>query len=90
MGVAPDALSHCPAHHRLMPSSTPNATHVEIIIEDGGIHGIVRDSRGRETTFSGWLSLIAAVEACRHEAKTNRPAPGRPSPSIRVSAEKEH
>jgi hypothetical protein len=61
-----------------MPSSTPSATHVEIIIEDGGIHGVVRDSRGRETPFSGWLSLIAAVEARRHGGQDNSPAPRPP------------
>jgi hypothetical protein len=66
------------AHHRLMPSSTPNATHVEIIIEDSGIHGVVRDSRGRDTPFSGWLSLIAAVEACREGGQDDPAAPGPP------------
>ena len=78
MGVAPDALSHRPVDHRVMSSSRPNATHVEVIIEDGGIHGIVRDRRGRETPFSGWLSLIAAVEACRHGGQDNSPAPRPP------------
>ena len=58
-----------------MPPSRRNATHVEIIIEDGGIHGIVRDRRGRETTFSGWLSLIAAVEACQQEGQDDSPDP---------------
>jgi hypothetical protein len=78
MGVAPDALNHRSAHRRVMPSSSPNATHVEIIIEDGGIHGVVRDSRGRETPFSGWLSLIAAVEACRQGGQDDSSAPSPP------------
>jgi hypothetical protein len=51
--------------HRLMSASKPGATHVMVIIEDDGIHGIVRDSDGRETPFWGWLALIAAVEAAR-------------------------
>ena len=80
MGVAPDALSHRLAHHRLMPPSRRNATHVEVVIEDGGIHGVVHDSRGRETPFSGWLSLIAAVEACRQEGQDDSPGPRPPEP----------
>ena len=80
MGVAPDALTHRPVHHRLMSSSRPKATHVEVIIEEGSIHGVVRDSRQRETTFSGWLSLIAAVEACRQGGQDDPPAPRPPKP----------
>ena len=80
MGVAPDALSHGQNHHRLMPSTRPNATHVEVIIEDDGIHGVVRDSRGREMPFSGWLSLIAAVEGCRQEGQDDSPRPRPPEP----------
>lgn len=63
-----------------MPPSRRNATRVEVIIEDGGIHGVVRDSRGRETTFSGWLSLIAAVEACRQKGQGDSPGPRPPEP----------
>jgi len=78
MGVAPDALDHRPVDHRLMSSSTRNAIHVEVIIEDGGIHGVLRDSHQRETPFSGWLSLIAAVEACRQAGEDDSPAPSPP------------
>jgi hypothetical protein len=78
MGVAPDALSDRLVDHRLMSSSRPNATHVEVIIEDGSIHGIVRDSRQRETPFRGWLDLIATVEACRQEGQDDSPAPSPP------------
>ena len=78
MGVAPDAFSDRLVDHGLMSPSRPNATHVEIIIEDGGIHGVVRDSRQRETPFSGWLGLIAAVEACRPEGQDDSTAPRPP------------
>jgi hypothetical protein len=80
MGVVPDALSHRAIDHRVMSPSTRNAIHVEVIIEDGGIHGVVRDSRGRETTFSGWLSLIAAVEACRQEGRDDSSGARAPEP----------
>jgi hypothetical protein len=86
MGVAPDALSPRHVHHRLMPPSRRNATHVEVILEDGGIHGVVRDSRGRETTFTGWLSLIAAVEACRQQGQDDSAAPGPPEHGRNPSA----
>lgn len=85
MGVMPDALSCRPVDHRLMPSSSRlNATHVEVIIEEGGIRGVVRDSTGCETPFRGWLGLVAAVEACRpaDEGKAARLPPGdRDAPS---------
>jgi hypothetical protein len=64
-----------------MPSSRPNATHVQVVIEDGGIHGVVRDGRGRETPFSGWLSLIAAVEACRQKGQGDSPGTRPPDQS---------
>ena len=80
MGAAPDALSHPRPDHGLMPPSRRNATRVEVALEDGGIHGVVRDSRGRDTPFSGWLSLIAAVEACREDSPGARsPEPVDPS-----------
>jgi hypothetical protein len=69
-----------------MPSTRPNATRIEVIIEDDGIHGVVRDSRQRETPFWGWLSLIAAVEACRQEGQDDSPAPGPPEDRLNPSA----
>ena len=86
MGVGPDALGHGQDHHGLMPSTRPNATRIEVIIEDDGIHGVVRDSRQRETPFWGWLSLIAAVEACRQEGQDDSPAPGPPEDRRNPSA----
>lgn len=63
-----------------MSPSRRHATHVEVVFEDGDIHGVVRDGDGRETPFSGWLSLIAAIEACRREGHDDSPGAGSPEP----------
>lgn len=84
MGVTPDAPGYRSVDDRHMSSSRPNATHVEVIIEEGTIRGVVRDRNQRETPFQGWLSLIAAVEACRLADRGDSPAPG-PSDNRRES-----
>jgi len=63
-----------------MSDSRRNATRVEVVFDDGGIHGVVRDGGGGETPFSGWLSLIAAIETCRDEGQDDAPGASSPEP----------
>jgi len=63
-------------HHGRMSGSEsatsaadPVSATVELVLEAGGVRGVLRAAHTPEIPFSGWLGLAVAVDQCRRAAE---------------------
>jgi hypothetical protein len=50
------------------PAAEPVTAKVELVLEDDGVHGVLRADHTPDLPFCGWLGLAVAVDQCRRAA----------------------
>jgi len=55
--------------HRGMSPVEPVTALVELVLEPGGVRGVLRAQHTPDLPFSGWLGLAVAVDQCRRAAE---------------------
>ena len=68
-GGAPDAMRPLWREHRDMSPAEPVTALVELVLEPGGVRGVLRAQHTPDLPFSGWLGLAVAVDQCRRAAE---------------------
>jgi hypothetical protein len=46
-------------------TAQPVTVHVELVLEEEGVRGVLRADHTPDLPFSGWLGLAVAVDQCR-------------------------
>jgi hypothetical protein len=46
----------------------PVTAHVELVLEEEGVRGVLRGQHTPDLPFSGWLGLAVAVDQCKRAA----------------------
>jgi hypothetical protein len=51
--------------------------HVELVLEEDGVRGVLRAQHTPDLPFSGWLGLAVAVDQCRRATRVEPATPDR-------------